>query len=160
MKKYANLNAYLFMALYDMIVDLEHTPQILINIIDQSDKRPLLVPEEYAEAGILKLNIGTNQVEEFHVDYSEGIIFFNDTFAGEPQSLTIPVEYIIAVCAKENMKIGNMLANDLIFFNDEGMHVNIESTEELSLTRVVKSKEEISHNVVLPFKKPKLTIVK
>ena len=156
---YASLNSRLFMVLYDIITDLEFTPRIQIDVNAGNNRRPLIAPDRYANDGVLTLDIGPNQIENWYIEHAEGVMTFSATFGGTDAAVIIPVEYIIAIYARENPKLGNLLDRNLTFFTTETIHTDVESTDDFRLTRVVPHSRPIPDNVST-FKKPHLTIVK
>jgi stringent starvation protein B len=96
---------YLLRALYEWITDNGMTPHVLVNAeLDGVD-----VPQHTIQKGKVVLNIATSATENLQLD--NDIIFFKARFSGKPYQISIPMEAVIAIYARENGQ-GMMFAQD------------------------------------------------
>ena len=87
---------YLVRAIYEWITDNQMTPYILVNAQTPSIK----IPERYVDNGRIILNIGNSAVRELRLE-NEGINF-NARFDGQTMNVSIPIQAVMAIYAKEN----------------------------------------------------------
>lgn len=87
---------YLIRALYEWIVDNEHTPYVLVDAFAPG----ALVPQQYVKDGQIILNISPSAVLDLHIA-DEGI-FFNARFGGIPTDVYAPMYAILGIYAREN----------------------------------------------------------
>jgi len=87
---------YLLRAFFDWIVDNDLTPYIVVdatnNLVD--------VPQEFVKDGQIVLNISPSACVNFYLD-KDGISF-QARFGGQPRSLSMPCEAVLAIYAREN----------------------------------------------------------
>jgi len=96
---------YLLRALYQWITDNNMTPHILVDAgVDGVD-----VPEHAIQKGKVILNIDQAAVRD--LDLGNEWLTFNARFAGRPHNVSVPVESVLAIYAKENGQ-GMMFAQD------------------------------------------------
>lgn len=96
---------YLLRALYEWITDNELTPHVLVNAeLDGVD-----VPSHTIQEGKVVLNIAGSATE--HLQLENDTIFFRARFSGKPYQISIPMEAVIAIYARENGQ-GMMFAQD------------------------------------------------
>ena len=99
---------YLVRAMYQWIVDNGLTPHLLVDASSDTVE----VPRQYMEDGKIVLNIGPMAVEALTLGNED--ISFNARFNGEPMSVRVPVQYVLAIYTRENGQ-GMMFGDD----NDE-----------------------------------------
>lgn len=87
---------YLIRAMYDWIVDNRMTPHILAD----TDHAQVRVPDQFAEDGKIVLNIGPTAVQS--LDLGQDTVRFDARFSGASARVTIPVECVRAIYAREN----------------------------------------------------------
>jgi stringent starvation protein B len=87
---------YLLRALYEWISDNELTPHILVD----AGVSGVDVPQHAVQKGKVVLNIAASATENLHLDNAS--ISFKARFSGKPYPITIPMESVIAIYAREN----------------------------------------------------------
>ncbi len=96
---------YLLRALYEWITDNGLTPHVLVNAeLDGVD-----VPAHTIQKGKVVLNIAGSATEQLQLE--NDTIFFKARFSGKPHQISIPMEAVIAIYARENGQ-GMMFAQD------------------------------------------------
>lgn len=96
---------YLLRALYEWITDNNMTPHVLVD----AEFEGVDVPEHAVSQGKIVLNIATGATE--HLKLENEIIFFHARFSGKPYKITVPMDAVIAIYARENGQ-GMMFAQD------------------------------------------------
>jgi len=124
---------YLIRALYQWIVDNGMTPYILVD----AESPDLVIPREFVQDGKIVLNVAPMAVQGLIL--ADDIISFNARFSGESMDLSIMVDCVLAVYAKEN-------GQGMMFGEENGDH----PTDPTSPTDDKNSKP----------KKPALRVVK
>lgn len=92
-------------ALYEWITDNEMTPHVLVD----AEVEDVDVPEHAIAKGKIVLNISTGATE--HLQLENETIFFHARFSGKPYKITVPMDAVIAIYARENGQ-GMMFAQD------------------------------------------------
>ncbi len=87
---------YLIRAIYQWINDNSLTPYILVN----ADFPETTVPTQFVEDGKIILNISAQAADELNID--NDWLLFSARFSGQPMAISIPVQAILAIYAKEN----------------------------------------------------------
>ncbi|NWC11039.1 ClpXP protease specificity-enhancing factor [Pseudomonas agarici] len=87
---------YLVRALYEWIVDNDCTPHILVN----SEYPSVQVPQGFASAGQIVLNVSPSAVRHLHMDNEA--VSFEGRFGGVPHTLYVPIGAILGIYAREN----------------------------------------------------------
>ena len=87
---------YLARALYEWLLDNEHTPYIVVDA-DQSGVR---VPRQFVQNGQIVLNVGPSAVRDLLIA-NDGITF-HARFSGQPMQVMVPMPALIAIYAREN----------------------------------------------------------
>jgi len=96
---------YLLRALYEWITDNGMTPHVLVDAeLDGVD-----VPEHVIQKGKVVLNIASGATEHLLLDNET--INFKARFSGKPYPISVPMEAVIAIYARENGQ-GMMFAQD------------------------------------------------
>lgn len=86
---------YLLRAIYEWCLDQGYTPYIAVAV----DSRTR-VPMSYVKDGSIVLNIGPDASNQLHM--GNDLITFQARFNGQVQGLSIPVENVAAIYAREN----------------------------------------------------------
>ena len=89
---------YLLRALYEWILDNAMTPQLLVDTTIAGT----VVPESYIENGRIILNIQPNAVRDLVLGNEQ--ITFSARFGGKTTQLTVPLNSVLAIYARENGK--------------------------------------------------------
>ena len=89
---------YLIRALYQWILDNAMTPHL---VVDASSKGTV-VPKQHIENNRIILNIEPVAVRDLVL--GNDVITFSARFGGKPQQLTIPIQAVTAIYARENGK--------------------------------------------------------
>ena len=87
---------YLVRAIYDWSLDQGLTPQIMVDVTMSG----VDVPMAYAQDGKIVLNLHPNSVRG--LELGDEYLMFSARFSGRPEDITIPVESVLAVYAREN----------------------------------------------------------
>ena len=96
---------YLLRALYEWITDNGLTPHVLVDTkVDGVD-----VPAHAIQKGKIVLNIANGATEQLLLDNET--ICFKARFSGKPYSISVPMDAVIAIYARENGQ-GMMFARD------------------------------------------------
>ena len=88
--------SYIARALYEWILDNDCTPYILVDAMC----RGVEVPREFVRDGQIVLNISPAAVRALVIDNE--IITFDGRFGGEALTITVPVDALMAIYAREN----------------------------------------------------------
>ncbi len=86
---------YLIRAIYEWCTDQGFTPYLAV----LADGRAR-VPQQYVKDGQIVLNVGS--VAAHQLNMGSELITFSARFSGVAQSLSIPVECVLAIYAREN----------------------------------------------------------
>ncbi len=92
------LKPYLIRAVYEWITDNDLTPYLLVN----ADRNTGNLPADYVEDGKILLNIKQHIVEALHL--GDSAVEFVARFKGEPTTIEVSINAIMAIYAKENGK--------------------------------------------------------
>ena len=87
---------YLLRAINEWILDNGDTPHLLVD----ADAEGVQVPVQYVQDGKIVLNISPNAVKELEI--ANDVVLFNARFGGQPVSVRIPIQGVLAIYAKEN----------------------------------------------------------
>ena len=96
---------YLIRAMYEWIVDNGMTPYILADT--KSDQ--VKVPRQFEENGKIVLNIGPSAVQS--LDLGKEAVSFDARFDGQPMTVVVPIESVLAIYTRENGQ-GMMFAEE------------------------------------------------
>ncbi|MEJ8567405.1 ClpXP protease specificity-enhancing factor [Elongatibacter sediminis] len=96
---------YLLRALYEWISDNHMTPHILVDAAVEG----VNVPEQAVQKGKVILNIDGAAVRDLNL--ANDWLSFNARFSGRSHEVSVPVEAVLAIYAKENGQ-GMMFAQD------------------------------------------------
>lgn len=86
---------YLIRALHEWCCDNRLTPYIAVQV-----GKNVQVPNEYVKDGEIVLNIGFDATSDLHL--GNDTITFKARFSGRVREIMIPVEYVVAIYAREN----------------------------------------------------------
>lgn len=92
------LKPYLVRAIYDWIVDNALTPFLLVD----ASPAGVIVPRQYVQDGKIILNLNPQAVVGLSLGNQE--ITFSARFGGTPMQVTIPLNAVLALYAKETGK--------------------------------------------------------
>jgi stringent starvation protein B len=92
------LKPYLIRSIYEWIVDNDLTPHLLVN----AEHDQAILPTAYIEDGKIVLNVRPQAIQGLSLGNDE--IEFNARFSGKPMHISVPVQAILAIYAKENGK--------------------------------------------------------
>ena len=101
--------SYLIRAIYDWVLDNEHTPYLMVD----TSQTGVDVPKDYIRDEKIILNVNPSAIDGFEI--SDEHIVFSARFSGKSFSIYIPVPAVKAIYGKET-ESGMM-------FNDDGMGV-------------------------------------
>jgi len=87
---------YLIRAVNEWLLDNRCTPHLLVN----AEAEGVDVPRQYIQDGKIVLNIGPNAVEGLRVTNDE--VTFLARFSGMSQLVSLPINAVLAIYAKEN----------------------------------------------------------
>ncbi|MCW7553591.1 ClpXP protease specificity-enhancing factor [Endozoicomonas gorgoniicola] len=87
---------YIARALYEWILDNDCTPYILVD----AARRGVEVPREFVKDGQIVLNISPSAVRALQMENE--MITFSGRFGGEALTITIPIDALMAIYAREN----------------------------------------------------------
>ena len=87
---------YLLRSLYEWILDNNATPHILVNALHPEAQ----VPQDYVKDGQIVLNVAPTAVKALSL--GNELLTFNARFRGIPTDISVPVEAVLGVYAKEN----------------------------------------------------------
>jgi stringent starvation protein B len=96
---------YLLRALYQWITENGLTPHILVD----ADVEGVNVPDHTIQKGKVVLNIAEGATEQLMLDNE--FIDFKARFSGNPYQISVPMDAVIAIYARENGQ-GMMFARD------------------------------------------------
>lgn len=87
---------YLIRALYQWLLDNDCTPYVVVD----AERPGVVVPEQFVQNGQIVLNIGPGAVRELFME--NDMVAFNARFGGQPMTVELPIDAIIAIYAREN----------------------------------------------------------
>ena len=87
---------YLVRAMYDWIIDNGMTPHLLVDTKDPT----VMVPRQYEQDDKIVLNISPSATQSLSLN--DETVEFQARFDGEPTSVYIPMQYVMAIYTKEN----------------------------------------------------------
>lgn len=91
----ASTKPYLLRAIFEWCVDQGFTPYLAVVVDERTE-----VPRPYVKDGQIVLNIGTEAAHQLHL--GNEYITLAARFGGAAQNLSVPVEQVAAIYAKEN----------------------------------------------------------
>jgi stringent starvation protein B len=82
----------------DWIVDNGWTPHLIVDARSET----VSVPRQFVTEGYIRLNISASATQSFRID--EAAVEFNARFSGVGHYVHVPLEYVLAIVARENGK--------------------------------------------------------
>jgi stringent starvation protein B len=98
---------YLIRALYEWIIDNGQTPYILVN----AENDQVVVPQQFVEGGKIVLNITPTAVQ--NLELGNHFVELDARFSGTPMHVSVPVQSVLAIYARENGK-------GMVFTDEDG----------------------------------------
>lgn len=95
MSSTASTKPYFIRAIYEWCVDQGFTPYLSVQV----DARTV-VPRQYVQDGQIVLNVDSSAVNQLHM--GNDLITFQARFSGAVQALSIPIDNVAAIYAREN----------------------------------------------------------
>lgn len=133
---------YLIRAIYEWLIDNDHTPHLLVD----AEYDDVVVPQQFVHKGRIVLNISPSATRNMVIGNDE--IVFSARFSGKSTEIFIPPAAVLSIYSKES-NLGMEFQQET---NQQAS--NVETTENQSQsTPVVPPKPEVG-------KRPKLTVVK
>ena len=96
---------YLLRAIHEWIVDNDCTPFLLV----KADAPGVDVPQQFVEDNKIILNISPAATQGLML--GDDAVSFHARFSGKPRAVTVPMEAVLAIYARENGQ-GMMFADD------------------------------------------------
>jgi len=118
---------YLLRALYEWCADQGFTPYLSVRVDANT-----VVPRQFVQDGMIVLNLGQDAVQNLHM--GNDLITCQARFSGIAQALSVPIDNVVAIYAREN---GQGMAFEL-----EQIDVETDSKTEASSTST-QSEEQI-----------------
>lgn len=131
---------YLLRAIYEWCTDNGYTPYLAAAV----DARTL-VPREFVKNGEIVLNISFTATSGLKME--NDFISFNARFGGVSREISIPVENVVAIYAREN---GQGMAFEVTLPSAQDEESATEEKQSPSLTAVPSSQQDVSEPEVLP----------
>lgn len=91
----ASTKPYLLRAIYEWCADQSLTPYIAV-VVDEHT----IVPRQYVKDGQIVLNVGAEAAHQLHI--GNDFITLTARFGGVAQNLSVPIDQVAAIYAKEN----------------------------------------------------------
>jgi stringent starvation protein B len=98
---------YLIRALYEWIIDNGQTPYILVN----AEEEQVVVPRQFVEGGKIVLNVNPSAVQ--NLELGNQLVELDARFSGTPMHVSVPVNAVLAIYARENGK-------GMVFSDEDG----------------------------------------
>lgn len=135
----ASTKPYLLRALHEWCADQGFTPYIAVRVDANT-----VVPRQFVRDGQIVLNIGAEAVHNLHM--GNDLITFQARFGGVSQGISIPVENVAAIYAREN-------GQGMAFEVTESVQGGMPATEEAAQAQTEPPPDE-------PPTRPHLTRIK
>jgi len=87
---------YLIRAIHEWIGDNGLTPYVLVN----AENAEAVLPQQFVENGKIVLNISVGATSGLHIN--DDWVLFSARFNGQSMDISIPIEAVLAIYAKEN----------------------------------------------------------
>ena len=87
---------YLVRSIYDWSIDEGLTPQVMVDV----HVAEVSVPLNYVKDGKIVLNLHPNSIRELEI--TNQYILFSARFAGKSEEITLPMDAVMAIYAREN----------------------------------------------------------
>lgn len=89
---------YLLRAMLDWIVDSGWTPHLIVDARSES----VMVPRQFVTEGFIRLNISASATQTFRI--GDDAVEFQARFGGVSHFIHVPLDYVLAIVARENGK--------------------------------------------------------
>ncbi len=89
---------YLLRAMLDWIVDNGWTPHLIVDARSET----VSVPRQFVTEGYIRLNISASATQSFRI--GDAAVEFNARFGGVSHYIHVPLEFVLAIVARENGK--------------------------------------------------------
>lgn len=96
MQQMTSSRPYLIRAIYQWVVDNQHTPHMLVDASGED----VQVPKQFVQDERIVLNIAPQAVQALNL--GDEYISFSARFAGRSQDVFVPVQRVMAVYSREN----------------------------------------------------------
>lgn len=130
---------YIARALYEWIQDNDCTPYILVDAL----RRGVEVPNEFVKDGQIVLNISPSAVRALQIE--NDMVTFSGRFGGEALTITVPIDALMAIYAREN-------GQGMVFDAGSGLESAFEeqdgSETEMGLVEVPSAPRRVGDNPV------------
>lgn len=129
---------YLARALYEWLLDNDHTPYLVVD----AEREGVQVPEQFVQNGQIVLNVAPTAVRDLVM--ANDAITFSARFGGQPMQVIVPSEALIALYAREN-GVGMVFGHEPVMpdYSDEPTQAGLEeSTGERRLESVESNASE------------------
>jgi len=104
---------YLLRAFYDWIIDNQCTPHLVVN----AEHPAAVIPTQFVQDGQIVLNVSPTAVAQFNMDNNE--LSFNARFSGQPMRVSVPINAVLAIYARENGEGTVFTAEEDMFEGDD-----------------------------------------
>lgn len=111
----ACINAYMVEMWINMILDMDETPHLVVDV--SKTNRQLDVPVPYIVENRITLNVAPRSITNFHVDKELGIISFGARFNAMHRDIYIPCEAIVHVYSRDS-GTGSDMPPGLMFYEE------------------------------------------
>lgn len=116
---------YLARALYEWLLDNDHTPYIVVD----AERDDVQVPGQFVQNGQIVLNISPSAVRDLSM--SNESITFSARFGGQPMQVIVPSEALIALYAREN-GVGMVFGHEPVMPGYEPTSAGVDDSEQES----------------------------
>nr|VFK40647.1 MAG: stringent starvation protein B [Candidatus Kentron sp. SD]VFK45796.1 MAG: stringent starvation protein B [Candidatus Kentron sp. SD]VFK79780.1 MAG: stringent starvation protein B [Candidatus Kentron sp. SD] len=128
---------YMIRALHEWIVDNGWTPYILVD----ARAEDAMIPGAYAQDGRIIFNISTSATKNLYLGNEK--VTFSGRFNGVPSPVSVPIDAVLAIYAKEN-GAGMGVLEEILG----------ERSENGEVTQGISEKEASEKDSETPFQKP------
>ncbi|MCI0508537.1 stringent starvation protein B [Chromohalobacter marismortui] len=127
---------YLARALYEWLLDNEHTPYIVVD----AEREGVSVPRQYVQNGQIVLNVSPSAVRDLSIE--NAAVTFGARFSGQPMQVIVPMEALIALYAREN-GVGMVFGHEPVMPDSEAHdEASQEAGEERPALESVEASDE------------------
>lgn len=142
---------YLIRAIYDWALDQGLTPQVMVDVAVEQ----VVVPINQVKDGKIVLNLHPGAIHGLEI--SNQYLMFSARFAGRAENITIPIDAVMVVYAREN-------AQGIVFqANDSGLAPpaqNPQKANQNSANSVDRDAKQVADTAFKPRPGAHLTVVK
>ncbi|PAJ72510.1 ClpXP protease specificity-enhancing factor [Pseudoalteromonas sp. NBT06-2] len=130
---------YLLRAFYDWIIDNQCTPHLVVN----AEHPSVVIPTQFVQDGQIVLNVSPTAVAQFNMDNNE--LSFNARFSGQPMRVSVPINAVLAIYARENGEGTVFTSEEDELFESDDVEIQEIDTSLPSNQEESKSKKKGSH---------------